>query len=103
MRTGVAWYDASCVARSHRRGVATARTPVGLLHRRLLKLWLPVSSNQALAYTVNIITAAQVGHLGSLQLSAMGLASTMYHITGLSMCVTSNGNCLGWMHLTTGD
>eukprot|EP00877_Chromochloris_zofingiensis_P009804 jgi/Chrzof1/5077/Cz15g10270.t1 len=46
-----------------------------------------MSANETLNYASHMFTVAQVGRLGSLQQSAMSLASTAYNITGLSLVV----------------
>ena len=52
---------------------------------RVLALSVPVSASEVLSFGSYLITTAQVGHLGSLELSAVVLGRSVYHITGLSL------------------
>mmetsp|Transcript_14027 Transcript_14027/g.30361 ORF Transcript_14027/g.30361 Transcript_14027/m.30361 type:complete len:522 (-) Transcript_14027:229-1794(-) len=55
--------------------------------RRVLALAIPVMSSEVLSFASYLITTAQIGHLGSAELSAITLARTTYHITGYSLVV----------------
>ncbi|GFR48036.1 hypothetical protein Agub_g9868 [Astrephomene gubernaculifera] len=55
--------------------------------KRVLSLALPISLSEVVSYFAYLITTAQVGYLGALELSAITLARSVYHITGLSLVV----------------
>ncbi|PNH09442.1 Multidrug and toxin extrusion protein 1 [Tetrabaena socialis] len=55
--------------------------------RRVLSLAVPISVSEVVSFFAYLITTAQVGHLGSLQLSAITLARSVFHVTGLSLVV----------------
>ncbi|KAG1652556.1 hypothetical protein FOA52_013294 [Chlamydomonas sp. UWO 241] len=73
--------------------------------RRVLGLALPISTSEALSFGAYLITTAQVGRIGSAQLSAITLARSTFHITGLSLVVglasgvsTLSGQAFGSCH-----
>jgi|LauGreDrversion4_1035100.scaffolds.fasta_scaffold589518_2 Na+-driven multidrug efflux pump len=57
----------------------------GLECRRVLSLAIPVTTSEVLAFTAYIISTAQIGRMGSVELSAITLARSIFHITGLSL------------------
>ncbi|GLC34912.1 hypothetical protein PLESTB_001177300 [Pleodorina starrii] len=55
--------------------------------KRVLRLAVPVSLSEVVSFVAYLITTAQVGRLGTLELSAITLARSVYHITGMSLVV----------------
>ncbi len=59
----------------------SARTEAGIA----LRLALPVSAAAVLWFSASLISTAMIGRVGSLELSAVVLARSIFHITGLSV------------------
>ncbi|GLI61472.1 hypothetical protein VaNZ11_003869 [Volvox africanus] len=55
--------------------------------KRVLSLAVPISLSEVVSFIAYLITTAQVGGLGRLELSAITLARSVFHITGLSLVV----------------
>ncbi|KAG2447110.1 hypothetical protein HYH02_007858 [Chlamydomonas schloesseri] len=55
--------------------------------KRVLGLAVPISLSEVVSFFAYLVTTAQVGHLGPLELSAITLARSVFHITGLSLVV----------------
>ena len=58
---------------------ATAET------KRVVRLAWPVTASEVLTYMAYLLTTAQVGHIGSHELSALTLGRSVFHLTGLSL------------------
>ena len=61
------------------------KTHFVLESRRVLALAIPVTTSEVLAFTAYIISTAQIGRIGSVELSAITLARSIFHISGLSL------------------
>ncbi|GAX79084.1 hypothetical protein CEUSTIGMA_g6524.t1 [Chlamydomonas eustigma] len=55
--------------------------------KKVLYIFWPVSASEVLQFLSYAITTAQVGHIGSAELSAITLGRSIYHITGLSLVI----------------
>lgn len=53
--------------------------------RIIIKLAIPVTASDVLTYFAYLLTTAQVGHMGSHELSALTLGRSIFHLTGLSL------------------
>ncbi|KAG2501547.1 hypothetical protein HYH03_000054 [Edaphochlamys debaryana] len=67
--------------------VSSSRRAVWLESKKVLRLAVPISLSNVIAFGGSLVTTAQVGHLGSLELSAITLARSVFHVTGLSLVV----------------
>ena len=52
---------------------------------RVLSLSIPITLSEVLTYFGYLVTTAQVGNIGSRQLSALTLGRSVFHLTGLSL------------------
>ncbi|KAG2444376.1 hypothetical protein HXX76_001132 [Chlamydomonas incerta] len=67
--------------------VAKPRRRLWAESKRVLGLAVPISLSEVVSFFAYLVTTAQVGHLGPLELSAITLARSVFHITGLSLVV----------------
>ena len=66
---------------------------VGSECKRVFALAIPVTTSEVLAFLAYLISTAQVGRIGSMELSAITLGRSIFHITGLSLCVHAGAPC----------
>ena len=67
--------------------IAASSSSFGSECKRVLALAIPVTTSEVLAFLAYLISTAQVGRIGSMELSAITLGRSIFHITGLSLCV----------------
>ena len=73
--------------------IAASSSSFGSECKRVLALAIPVTTSEVLAFLAYLISTAQVGRIGSVELSAITLGRSIFHITGLSLCVHAGTPC----------